>query len=107
MAKPRAHYSLCRNPPPSSKDELAGAAATEGSSIFTPTLAMSRAPIPVPTIALSSDNKLFKQFIKVYLKTQVPGQIEINSKPCKLSFKARFPDLYYGNLHIDCYQFCQ
>ena len=39
----------------------------------------------------------------------MPAQIapEMNPEPCKQPLKARFPNLYYGNLHIDCYQFCQ
>ena len=35
------------------------------------------------------------------------GQIEVDLEPCKQIFKAQFPDLYYDDLHIDCYQFCQ
>ena len=45
--------------------------------------------------------------MKAYLKAQVPGRIEVDPEPRKQSLKAQFPDLYYGNLHIDCYQFCQ
>ena len=110
MAEPHARRSSCRNHLFAGKDELAGAAPTEGSGIPIPTPVMSRAPTPAPATALttapSSDNKLFKQFIKAYLEGQVPGQIEIDSEPHKQLLKARFPDLYYGNSHMDCYWFC-
>ena len=111
MAGPRACRSLCWNPPCTGEDKLAGATPTEGSGTPTPTPVVSRAPTPAPATApaaaLSSDNKLFKQFMKAYLKAQVPGRTEVDSEPCKQSLKARFPDLYYSNSHMDCHQFCQ
>ena len=77
MAGSRACRSPCRNPPLANIDELAGAAPTESNGTSTPTPAMSRAPTPTPTTApattLSSDNKLFKQFMKAYLEAQVPS----------------------------------
>ena len=106
MAGPCACWSLCRNFPLASEDQLANAAPTEGNSTFTSTSAVSRVPTPASAIAPFLDNKLFKQLIKAYLKAQVPGRIEVDSKPCKQSLKAWFPDLYYGNLHMDCYRFC-
>ena len=45
--------------------------------------------------------------MKAYLEAQVPGQTEVDPEPCEQSLKARFPDLYYGNSHMDCYRFCQ
>ena len=47
--------------------------------------------------------------MKAYLEAQVPAQIapEIDLEPFKQPLKARIPDFYYGNLHIDCYQFYQ
>ena len=45
--------------------------------------------------------------MKAYLEAQVLGQTEFESKTCKQPFKAPFPDLYYGNLHMDYYQFWQ
>ena len=111
MAGPRARYSPRRNPPPTGKDELAGAAPTEGSGTLTPTPVVSRAPTPAPAtasaVAPSSDSELFKQFMKAYLEAQMPGRTEVDPKPCKQPFKAQFPDLYYSNLHMDCYRFCQ
>ena len=111
MAKSPARCSLCQNPPLAGEDKLAGAVPTESSGTPTPTSVMSHAPTPAPATALAtapaSDTKLFKQFMKAYLKVQVPGRTKIDSEPRKQPLKARFPDLYYGNLHIDCYQFCQ
>ena len=116
MAGPCACRSPHWNPLSAGKDKLAGAAQRapiNGSKISTHTPAISFVPNTTVAIApiasLSSDNELFKQFIKAYLEPQVLGQIvpEIDSKPCKQSFKTRFPDLYYDNLHIDYYQFYQ
>ena len=111
MAKSYACYSFCWNFSPIKDNELTGAALTEGSGTPTPTPVL----LPAPTLALvaitatgpPSDNKLFKQFMKAYMEAQVPGQIEVDSKPCKQLFKAWFLDLYYGNLHINCCQFYQ
>ena len=51
--------------------------------------------------------------MKAYLENQnqnqnqaplpAPIQAELREQP----LKARFPDLYYGNSHLDCYRFCQ
>ena len=69
------------------------------------------APIPAPAIALgvalSLNNELFKHSIKAYLEAQVTSWTKVDPKPRKQPLKARFPDLYYDNLHMDCYQFCQ
>ena len=111
MAGLCARHSLCRNFLLTGKDELASAAPTEGSSTPTPTPVVFRASTPAsaiaPAVAPSLDNKLFKQFMKAYLEAQVPGWKKIDPEPHKQRLKAQFPDLYYGNLHIDCYQFCQ
>ena len=111
MARPRACLSPRQNPPPTGKDELVGTAPTEGSGTPTPTPVVSRAPTLAsaiaPAAAPSLNNKLFKQFMKAYLEAQVPGRTELDSEPCKQLLKAQFPDLYYGNSHMDCYRFCQ
>ena len=111
MAGPCAYCSPRRNPPPAGKDKLAGAASTKGSGTLTPTPVVSRALTPAPAtspaVAPSSDNKLFQQFMKAYLEAQVPGRTEVDPKPCKQPLKARLPDLYYGNSHMDYYRFCQ
>ena len=113
MAKPCARRSPCWNPRPAGEDELAGAALTKGNGTPTPTFVVSRAPTSAlataPTVVPSLDNELFKQFMKAYLEAQVPARIapEIDKEPRKQLFKAWFPNLYYDNLHMDCYQFCQ
>ena len=126
MARPPARRSPCWNAPPTGKYELAGAAPgpapTEGSDTFTLAPAVSRVPTPTPSDALvaalslspalaatvpSSDNKLFKQFIKAYLEAQVSSRTKVDPEPRKQPLKAQFPDLYYGNSHMDCYRFCQ
>ena len=108
-----AGLCVCRtprqNPRPAGEDEFAGATPTEGSGTPIPTSVGSRAPTlalaTTPAVALSLDNKLFKQFIKAYLEAEVSAQIapEIDPEPCKQLLKAWFLDFYYGNLHIDCY----
>ena len=111
MARPLARCSPCCNSLSIGKDGLAGAAPIEGNNIPTHTpivsCAPTSAPATAPFVAPSSDSKLFKQFIKAYLEAQVPGQTKVDQEPCQQPFKAQFPNLYYGNLHMDCYQFCQ
>lgn len=109
MAGPRTRRSPRRNPPPTGEDELAGA-PTEGSGTPTPTPVISRAPtpapVPAPVVRPAPTDEQFKQFMKTYLEAQTqpaPGQSEPRERP----LKARFPDLYYGNSHQDCYRFCQ
>ena len=45
--------------------------------------------------------------MKAYLEAQVPGQTKVDLEPCKQPLRAQFSDLYYGNLYMDCYRFCQ
>ena len=119
--------ALVRNPPLTDKDKLAraapGPAFTEGSNTSTPAPVASRVPTPTsppdtpvaapssaPTLAATApplDNELFKQFMKAYLEAQVPGRTEVDPEPREQPLKARFPDFYYSNSQIDCYQFCQ
>ena len=72
-------YTCCSfhcNPLPGGEDELIRAlpgATTKGSNTSTLSLAISQAPTPTstptPTPAPPSTNKLFKQFMKTYLKS--------------------------------------
>ena len=66
--------------------------------------ALISAPVPTPALVLPSFNKLFKQFIKTYLKLQEPSRPPAERKQ---SFKAKVPDVYYKKSHMDCYHFCQ
>ena len=111
MAGPCACRNTFLNLNPTSKYELTGASLTESSSIPTPTPVVTHAPIPAlattHAAAGSLDNKLFKQFKKAYLEAQVQSRPEVDPEPCKQLLYARFSDFYYGNSHMDCYQFCQ
>ena len=68
MAGPRANRSSCWNLLPAVEDELAGVAPIESSGTPTPTPVVFRVLTPAlataPVVASSSDNELFKQFIK-------------------------------------------
>ena len=116
MAGPCTHCSPRRNPPLGGEDELAGGSPedlTEGSNTPTPSPSTSRAQTPasaqVPTPP--TNEGLFQQFMKAYLENQNQNQVpppalilaELREQP----LKARFPDLYYENSHLDCYRFCQ
>ncbi len=41
--------------------------------------------------------------LRIYIGANKPS----NNEPCESSLKARFPDLYTGKSHIDCFHFCQ
>ena len=116
MAGPRTRCSLRRNLPPGGENELAGGlpgAPTKGSNTPTPSPPASRAQTPASAQASAppSNEGLFQQFMKAYLENQnqnqapppTPIQAELREQP----LKAQFPDLYYGNSHLDCYRFCQ
>ena len=48
-----------------------------------------------------------KLALELFVKGQEHGQLQANSASCEQPLKAWFPDLYYGNFHLDCYCFCQ
>ena len=68
-------------------------------------LALIPALVPAPAPALPSSNKLFKQFMKTYLKSN--QGLKQSPVERKQSLKAKLPEVYYNKLHIDCYHFCQ
>ena len=72
MVRPRTCHSPRRNPPPGSEDEGGPPGApTKGSHTPTHSSAVSWAP----TLALPSNDELFKQFMKAYLESnQGPSQ---------------------------------
>ena len=102
MAGPRT----CRN---------ACGAPTNGSNTPEPIPAVSR----TPTSALVSASGLpwrytdedlqraTKLALELFVKGQEHGQLQANSAPREQPLKTWFPDLYYRNLHLDCYCFCQ
>ena len=116
MAGPRTR----RNPPLGGEDELAGA-PTEGNSTPSPSPVVSQAQTPAPAQAPAptpapgppgryTDEDLqraTKLALESFVKGQEHGQLPANSAPREQSLKARFPDLYYANSHLDCYRFCQ
>ena len=62
-------------------------------------------PTPIPAPAPPSSKKLFKQFVRAYLKSnQEPKQ---PSTERKQFLKAKVPEMYYSKSHMDCYHFCQ
>ena len=66
----------------------------------------SDAPVPdAPVPAPAATDELFKQFMKAYLEAKTPAPVL--AEPQGQPLKARFPDLYYGNSHMDYYCFCQ
>ena len=124
IARPYARRSPCRNPLPNGKNKMAGAtlrASTNNSDTFCHTSAVSRISTPALAPPLASaklvakyTNADLQRAIKLALKLFVQGQQQAQSQiaPPALEtqerpLKARFPDLYYNNLYMDCYWFCQ
>ena len=128
MARPPACRSPRRNPPPTGKDEPAGPAPTEGSDTYTPAPAVSRAPTPAPAPApapplasapvdanttvryLEADlQRILRTVLEARLlaPTLAPQPRVFPNGPRKRPLKARFPELYRGKTHIECYNFIQ
>ena len=46
--------------------------------------------------------------VKNHAQVQAPVQVPMPPvEPKEQPLKARFPDWYFGKLHLDCYRFCQ
>ena len=114
MAGVRICRNLRRNPLPSSKNELArglSEALIKGSNtstLFSPDSWAQTFALALPLAPASSfTKKLYQPLLKTYIATV--KLLEQNHEPgcCKEPFKAWFPDLYYRNLHMNCYCFCQ
>ena len=94
-----------------------GKAPTNDSGTSVPTPAVSCAPTPTstPTFVPGSPGRYTnedlqratKLALKSFVKGQEYGQLQTSFTPCKQPLKTRFPNLYYGNSHLDCYCFCQ
>ena len=72
----------------------------------TPAQGPALAPPPVPT------DDLFRQFMQAYMEDRrqpapAPAPVESREDASDRPLKARNPDLYYGNSHMECYYFCQ
>ena len=126
MARTPAPCSPCRNPPPTGKDELAGPAPTERCDTYTPALAVSRAPTPAPAPApapplasapvdanttvryLEADlQRILRTVLEARPLTPVSGRqpLVFPDGPRERPLKARFPELYCGKTHMECYNF--
>ena len=109
-----------RNPPLGGKNEFAGAPNKRNS-----TPVVFCAPIPAPAQAPASTSapasapgllgrymdknlqRATKLALELFVKGQGHGQLQANAAPHEQPLKAWFPNLYYGNSHLDCYCFCQ
>ena len=92
---------------PSEPEQPVGTPATSGVGL--PDAPAPEAPVFTPVPATASTDGLFQQFMKAYLENQNQAQTPapVQAEPREQPLKARFPDLYYGNSHMDCYRFCQ
>ena len=78
-----------------------------------PTDALEPTPRPATSASPASIDDLFKLFMRTYMYTvknqaQVQASVQVflpPVEPKKQPLKARFPDLYFGKLHLDCYRF--
>ena len=128
MARPPARRSPCRNSLPTGKDEPAGPAPTEGSDTYTPAPAVSRAPTPAPAPApapplapapVDADATVryseadLQRILRTVLEVRplapapAPQPLVFPDGPCERPLKARFPELYCGKTHMECYNFIQ
>ena len=95
---------LARDQSTTKNPHFGNTSLTLGSVLFCePTLAP--VPIVTPAPAPIFSNKLFKQFMKTYLKSnQRPSQPLVKRKRL---FKTNVPDICYSKLYMDYYYFCQ
>lgn len=96
-------------------------ASTESSGSMAPTSQVSsRAPTLGPTPAPNTSvgrytdedlQKATKLALESFLQGQEHAQrqagFQVPAEPRERPLKARFPDLYFGNSHLDRYRFCQ
>ena len=126
MARPPARRSPRRNPPPTGEDEPAGPAPTEGSDTYTPAPAVSRAPTPAPApasplapVPVDADATVryseadLQRILRTVLEARplapapAPQPLVFSDGPRERPLKARFPELYCGKTHMECYNFIQ
>ncbi len=79
-------------------------------------LAPGPVPAPAPVPAPTSNNDLFQEFMRTCIERARAQALAVPATPAPdvkvrdntdRSLKPQSPDLYYGNLHIECYYFCQ
>ena len=128
MAKPPAYRSPCLNLPLTGKDKPADPTLIEGSDTYTLTSAVLHAltPIPAfisaPSFAFAPVNAnatvryskadfqpIFRTVLeaKPFAPAPAPQPLVFPDGPCKRPLKARFPKLYCGKTHIECYNVIQ
>lgn len=120
MVKPRTCHSLRWNLPlinfGGNKLASASQRVLSKNSNFQTFISYVPTPRPAFDIALAlaipnSNNKLFKKFIKAYLRPQIqllaPFPLPVQPKPWEQLFKARFSKLYIENSYTEYYNFCQ
>ena len=124
MTQCSARCSPCQNPH-DGKDKLAGGTPIEGNDHRTPVPVPSRAPTPAvasvvaPLVASdSADSSVVKyseddlqQILKTFLDSRplasvpAPAAALHYEDPRERPLKARFPDIYQGKTHLECYNF--
>ena len=72
----------------------------------------AQGPVPPPAPAPVPTDDLFRQFMQAYMEDRrhlapAPAPVESREDALDRPLKARNPDLYYGNSHMECYYFCQ
>ena len=81
------------------------------SYILTSASALSLAPTQLVAKYTNVDlQKNIKLALELFVQGQQQAQSQIDLltlEPQKKPLKNRFLDLYYSNLHMDCYWFCQ
>ena len=118
MAGACAYCSPRWNFLPADEDELASAALTKSNDTPTPTPIVSCAPTPAlaanfARLFISAAVNLAARYsaknLQEILKT-IPETRALALQPegvCERPLKSQAPDLYRGNNHIECYNFCR
>ena len=110
MAGARTCRSHRCKPPPGGKDEPAGGlpgTPTKGSNTSTLFPPVSWAQTPAQPLVPSSTKEMCQQLLKTYAAAVKLLEENHGSGSRKQPPKARFPNLCYGNSHMDCYRFYQ
>ena len=110
------------------KDKPAGPAPTESSDTYTPAPVMSRAATPAPASApapplalapVDADatfryseadlQRIFRTVLEArpLAPAPAPQPLVFPDGPRERPLKARFPELYCGKTHMECYNFIQ
>ena len=120
MARPPACRSPHQNPPPTGKNKPASLAPTKGSDTYTPFPAVSHTLTPAPpaacvlapttvnsTVRYSDADlqRIFRTVLETRPSVFAPQPLVFPDSLSKRPLKARFPELYCGKTHMECYNF--